>query len=90
MTPRSLDKIEECVQILSHEIEKLDELGQTFAASLVRIAHLDLQMQLHDATEEDIDVLSFVEHALEKERLARRREKIAMRDDDTPDGPKSG
>jgi signal transduction histidine kinase len=90
MTPRSLDKIEECVQILSHEIEKLDELGQTFAASLVRIAHLDLQMQLHDATEEDIDVLSFVEHALEKERLARRREKIAMRDDDTPDGPKGG
>lgn len=90
MTPRSLDKIEECVQVLNHEIAKLDELGQTFAASLVRIAHLDLQMQLHDVTEKEIDVLSFVEHALEKERLARRREKTAMRDDDTPDGPKGG
>jgi len=78
MTPLSLDKIEECVQVLSHEIAKLDELGQTFAASLVRIAHLDLQMQLHDVTEEEIDVLSFAEHALEKEKLARRRKKIAM------------
>jgi len=65
------DGIEECAQVLLHEIQKLDELGLTFTASLVRIAHLDLQMRLHDVTEADIDVLSFAVNVIEQEKCAR-------------------
>ena len=64
----STDKIEESAHVLSHEIEKLDELGLTFAASLVRIAHLDLQMRLHDVTEKEIDLLSFVVNVVEQQK----------------------
>ena len=45
MTLPSADKIEASAHVLRHEIEKLDGLGLTFAASMVRIAHLDLQMR---------------------------------------------
>jgi hypothetical protein len=69
MASNPFDSVEQCAHALLREIQKLDELGLTFAASLVRIAHLDLQMRLHNVTEEDIDVLSFAAHALEQERL---------------------
>ena len=85
-----LDKVEECAHVLDHEIAKLDELGLTFAASLVRIAHLDLQMQIHGVTEEEIDVLSFAEHALEKERQTRKRQQDTTQDDVTPGAQKDG
>jgi hypothetical protein len=70
MGSNPLDEIEQCAHVLQREIQKLDELGLPFAASLVRIAHLDLQMRLHNLTEKDIDVLSFAAHAIEQERLA--------------------
>lgn len=73
MTSPLRDKIEESALVLIHEIEKLDALGLTFAASLVRIAHLDLQMRLHNVTEEEIDLLSFAAHAVELEKRARNR-----------------
>lgn len=76
MTSAPIDKIEESSLVLRHEIEKLDELGLTFAASLVKIAHLDLQMKLHNVTEEEIDVLSFAVRVIEQEQQVR-------------DGPKS-
>lgn len=65
------DKIEESALVLQHEIEKLDRLGLTFAASLVRIAHLDLQMRIHGATEKDIDLLSFVVNFVEQHKAGR-------------------
>ncbi len=63
-----LDDIEVCVRVPLHEIEKLDELGLTFAASLMRIAHLDLQMHMSNVTEEEIDVLSLAASAIKLER----------------------
>jgi hypothetical protein len=70
----STDKIEESAQVLLHEIEKLDALGLAFAASLVRIAHLDLQMRLHDVTEKEIDLLSFVTNLAEQQKQSRAKE----------------
>jgi hypothetical protein len=67
----SPDKMEESAAVLKHEIEKLDELGLAFAASLVRIAHMDLQMRLCGMTEEDIDVLSFAAMIVANETAAR-------------------
>jgi ribosomal protein S13 len=68
------DKIEESAHVLLHEIEKLDSLGLTLAASLVRIAHLDLQMRLHNVTEKEIDLLSFVTNLAEQQKLTRALE----------------
>lgn len=65
------DKMEESAAALKHEIEKLDELGLSFAASLVRIAHMDLQMRLCGMTENDIDVLSFASLIVTNEMAAR-------------------
>ncbi|MDE2182065.1 MAG: hypothetical protein KGJ78_03480 [Alphaproteobacteria bacterium] len=72
MTSDVLDKMEESAAVLRHEIEKLDLLGLSFAASLVRIAHLDLQMRLHKVTGGEIDVLTLAANALEHERLTRQ------------------
>lgn len=68
------DKFEESAHVLLHEIEKLDALGLTLAASLVRIAHLDLQMRLHNITEKEIDLLSFVTNLAEQQRQSRAHE----------------
>ena len=68
------DKIEESAHVLLHEIKKLDALGLTLAASLVRIAHLDLQMRLHNVTEKEIDLLSFVTNLAEQQRQSRAQE----------------
>ena len=86
MTSRPSDKIEECAQVLQHEIEKLDELGLTFAASLVKIAHLDLLMRIHNVTGEEVDTLSFAINAVEQEKQARNEPKknIASWADDGP------
>jgi len=81
MTLPSADKIEASAHVLRHEIEKLDGLGLTFAASLVRIAHLDLQMRLYKVTEEEIDVLSFAARVVEQEQQSRNG---------TNDGAQSG
>lgn len=59
MVQCSTDKIEESACVLDHEIEKLDALGLDFAAALVRIARLDLLMRLANASDEDVDLLSF-------------------------------
>jgi len=64
----SSDKIEESSQVLRHEIKKLDELGLTFAAALVRIADLDLQMRIHNVTDKEIDLVSFVAMLAEQQK----------------------
>jgi hypothetical protein len=70
----STDKIEESAYVLLHEIEKLDAQGLTLAASLVRIAHLDLQMRLHNITEKEVDLLSFVTNLAEQQRQSRAQD----------------
>ena len=71
MSSLSPDKMEESAAVLKHEIDKLDELGLSFAASLVRIAHMDLQMRLCGMTEDDVDVLSFAAMIVANETAAR-------------------
>ena len=57
--------------------EKLIGLGaaamQRFAASLVRVAEIELQMRIHKVGTEDIDVLNIAASAVERERYARRK-----------------
>ena len=64
--------IEESLRVLRKEIEKLDRLGLTFAATLIRVAEIELQMRLHNVKEDEIDVLSFAANAVELEKYARK------------------
>jgi ribosomal protein S13 len=67
------DSIEESLRILRKEIERLDALGLSFAASLIRVAEIELQMRLHNVSEDEVDVLSFAANAVERERRVRSR-----------------
>ena len=71
MSSQPLDKIEGISNVLALEIENLDTIELTFAATLVRIALVDLQMRLHGITEKEIDVLSFAYQAIEQEKSRR-------------------
>lgn len=73
MPPDNTDELGKSLTILGEEITKLEACGLKFAASLVRIAHLDLQMRIHNITNEEIDLLSFAVNAVEQESLARNR-----------------
>jgi len=65
------ESIEESLCVLRKEIERLNTLGLTFAASLIRIAEIELQVRLHKVSEDEIDVLSFAANAVEQEKYAR-------------------
>jgi hypothetical protein len=56
---------------LDRIILRLEELGLKFSAALVRIAHLDLQMRVHNISAEEVDLLSFAVNAVEQERYRR-------------------
>lgn len=71
MSAPSPDKMEESAAVLQREFEKLDQFGLSFAASLVRVAHMDLQVRLCGMTENDIDVLSFAAMVVANETAAR-------------------
>lgn len=73
-----IGKIETRVLALKHEIEKLEEAGLTFAASLVRVAQVDLQMRLCGIGDEDIDALSFAVRAVEQEKAARANPPVSI------------
>ncbi len=60
--------IEECAATLMAEVERLDSLECGFAAALVRAAQMDLEMRLYGIGNKDIDVLSFLQFAIEQER----------------------
>jgi hypothetical protein len=55
MPSRPPEDLEETVLTLQRMIDKLDGMGMTFPASMLRIAHLDLQMNLHDIGEDELD-----------------------------------
>ena len=61
-------RIDERAQVLSEEIRKLNELGLSFAASMVRIAYLDLQLRIHNVTEAELDMLIDAARACEMKR----------------------
>lgn len=69
------EHIEESLVVLRAEIEKLSALGLKFAASLIRIAELELEVQLHKVSADEIDILSFATNAVELERYARENKK---------------
>jgi hypothetical protein len=67
------EKIAHCLSVLRCEIEHLESLGLQFAASLVRIAEVELQMRLHNVNLDDIDLVNIAASAVERERYARQR-----------------
>ena len=71
MTSSQATMIEECAATLMAEVERLDSLECDFAAALVRAAQMDLQMRLYGGGNKDIDVLSFLQFAIEQERSVR-------------------
>lgn len=60
--------IEESLGVLRGEIQRLDSMGLKLAASLVRIAEVELQMRLYNVSREEIDVLCYAASAAEKHR----------------------
>ena len=67
------EEIAHCLGVLRREIERLETLGLRFAASLVRVAEIELQMRLHNVGSGDIDVLNIAASAIERERYARTK-----------------
>ena len=65
------EQIEDVLIILRAQIEKLTELDFKFAASLIRVAELDLEVQLHRVDKREVDVLGFAANAVELERFNR-------------------
>ena len=70
MSTQVSDELEAITLVLDLQIRKLDEQGLTFAASLLRITKLDLQMRIHGISEEEIDVLSFALHIINQTKTA--------------------
>lgn len=66
------DEIERSLSVLRGEIERLDSIGLNFAASLVRIAEIELRVRLHNLSEEDIDALTLAANTVQQERHVRR------------------
>lgn len=67
------EEIAQSLSVLRGEIERLETLGLRFAASLVRVAEIELQMRLHNMPTDEIDVLNIAASAIERERYARSR-----------------
>jgi hypothetical protein len=61
------DEIEQSLFVLRREIRRLDAIGLRFAASLVRIAEVELQVRLHNVSDEDIDQLSLATIGVERD-----------------------
>jgi len=66
------EQIRQSLLVLRSEIERLDSIGLRFAASLVRIAEVELRVRLHNLSDDEIDVLSFAAGAVERERHAHK------------------
>ncbi len=67
-----VEQIEMSLSVLRGEIERLDSIGLRFAASLLRIAEIELQVRLHNVSDEEFDVLNFAASTVEQERRARK------------------
>ena len=67
------DAIAYSPSVLRCEIERLELLGLRFAASLVRVAEVELQLRLHHVGAEEIDILNIAASAVERERYARNK-----------------
>lgn len=67
------DEIALSLSVLRSEIERLELLGLRFAASLVQVAEVELQMRLHHVGTEEIDILNIAASAVERERYARNK-----------------
>jgi len=67
------DEIALSLSVLRSEIERLELLGLRFAASLVQVAEVELQMRLHHVDAEEIDILNIAVSAVERERYARNK-----------------
>lgn len=63
------DDIEQSAIVLAREIDRLERLGLQMAAFVVRIAYLDLQMRLHNVSEEEIEFLNQAAKAIERGRM---------------------
>ncbi|MGC9954293.1 MAG: hypothetical protein ABSD21_08445 [Rhizomicrobium sp.] len=66
-------ELEETALILDRQAKKLDEKGLAFAATLIRIAQVDVHMHAYGITEEEIDVLSFALQAIVQAKAAENK-----------------
>lgn len=67
------EAITQSLSVLRGEIERLESLGLRFAASLVRVAEIELQLRHHNVSAAEIDVLNIAASAVERERYARMK-----------------
>ena len=72
MSPNQIALVK-IVTILNLQTKKLEKSGMIMAASLLRIAQLDLQMRINGVSEKEIDALSFMLLAIEQKKTPPRR-----------------
>ncbi len=64
------EQMRKSLSVLHGEVEHLDTLGLRFAARLVRMAEIELQVRLHNLSDEEIDLLTSAAGATEWDRSA--------------------
>jgi hypothetical protein len=68
MTSPDNAELEEIAAALDRHTETLEKKGLTLVVSLLRIAKCALLMRIDGISEDQVDLLSFVLHAVERER----------------------
>lgn len=69
---RKKESIGESLCVLEKEVERLKTLGCPVAVSLLQIAGVELQIRLHDVTENEIEALACLAIAVQQKRYARQ------------------